>query len=373
MHSVELVGMARWMAAGVASLALAGTLHAAEPEAPAAESAPAPAPADAPAAPVVKEESSFPSAQIDPAWGRLTLGASAGDDLQVYQAEVLLPLLTSDRRSLFLNPRFLLLESEAQEANLGLVLRGLCPHNAVIMGINAFYDARFTEADNTLQQVGGGVEMLSRWVDARANYYWPLSDEKLLDSYEEVGVTVSGGRRITTTTLFRSTEEAMEGFDAEVGVWLPYLARHLPTALFVGYYNFDPQVEADRVDGFKVRLEARPCPNITLDAEWFDETAYRDSEYVVGVRLHLPLDFWNGMCIRRGGKRVPDFASRMTDPVQRDFRVRTFVSPFLSASRRQSETRLADKPRRSKAPERVCTSYPALDENGEVIMVTVCE
>ena len=133
------------------------------------------------------------------------------------------------------------------------------------------------------------------------------------------------------------------------------------------------QVAAERVDGFKARLEMRPCPNVTLDAEWFDETAYRDSEYVVGVRLHLPLDFWNGACIRRGGQRVPDFASRMNDPVQRDFRVRTFISPFLSAGQSETWVPVKRRPSSESKPKPVCTSYPALDENGDVIMVTVCE
>ncbi len=325
--------------AGLATLLLAGALRAS------GNAAPAPAPAPAPDAEAVSTvaaaataggEQAAPVAAADrqtAAWGRLTLGASIGDDLQVYQGEALLPLLRSESSALLLNPRLLMLEDEQQEASAGLVLRSRCPRRDVIVGINAYYDARFTEADNTLQQVGGGVEMLSRWFDARANYYFPLSDEKVLDSYEESGSVVSGVRRITTTTLYRSTEEAMEGFDAEVGVWLPYLARHLPTAIFAGYYNFDPETARERVDGFKVRLEARPCPNITLDAEWFDETEYRDSEYVVGVRLHLPLDFWNGIDIARGGKRLPDFASRMSDPVQRDFRL---AAPVRDQDRGQS-------------------------------------
>jgi hypothetical protein len=303
------------------------------------------------------------------AFGRLALGASFGDDLDVYGAEAMLPLVESERAALLLNPRGLLLEDDEQEIGLGLVLRRLSSEKTCILGVNAFYDARLTDADNTLEQVGAGLELLSRWVDARVNYAWPISGEKSLGP----GVCPFNGSPIPCSGI----EEAMEGFDAELGVWLPYLDRHLPTGVFAGYYRFESDVTDDTVDGMKVRVEMRPCANVTLDAEWFEDSGYRDSETVVGVRVHVPLDFWNGLKPERDGGRLPSFPNRMTEPVQRDFRVRKHITRPPKSAVAQPVVATPTRHKKSDAspppPAPVCRTYSALDENGDVIFVTVCE
>ncbi len=320
-------------------------------------------PTHAPPAVAVTNTTAEQVARDATAFGRLTLGASFGDDLDVYGAEAMLPLIESERTTLLLNPRGLLLEDDEQEIGLGLVLRRLSSEKTGIFGINAFYDARLTDADNTLEQVGAGLELLSRWVDARVNYAWPISGEQSLGP----GVCPRNGSPIPCSGI----EEAMEGFDAELGVWLPYFDRHLPTGVFAGYYRFESDVTDDTVDGMKVRVEMRPCANVTLDAEWFDDAGYRDSETVVGVRVHVPIDFWNGLKLERGGGRLPSFPARMTEPVQRDFRVRKLISrPAAPAAVLPAGQ--AMRPNRDK-PESVCRTYSALDEDGDVIFVTVCE
>ena len=325
-------------------------------------------PTNAPVATVVTNAPADKVERAASAYGRLTLGASFGDDLSVYGAEAMLPLVDADRTALLLNPRGLLLEDDEQELGLGLVLRRLSAEKTCILGINAFYDARFTDADNTLEQVGAGLELLSRRIDARINYALPISGEKSLGP----GVCPLNGSPIPCSGI----EEAMEGFDAELGVWLPYLDRHLPTGVFVGYHRYESDMTSDTVDGMKARVEIRPCANVTLDAEWFEDSGYRDSETVVGVRVQVPFDFWNGLKMERGGGRLPAFPTRMTEPVQRDFRVRTLITrpsaPAVSAP-------IATIPKRTKKPDEppppapVCRTYPALDDNGDVVFVTICE
>lgn len=347
----------------LALLALCATSRGQEPSTNAPPTAPAPAATNA---------TNAPSAKLghDTApFGRLTLGATYGDDLSVYSAEAMFPLFDTDDTALFLNPRGLLLEDDDQELNIGLVLRRLTEDEKYILGVNFYYDARFTDADNTLQQVGGGLEMLSKWFDARANYYYPVNDEKSLES----GTCPFTGAAIPCTGV----EEAMEGFDAEVGVWLSYFDRHLPMGLFAGYYRFESDVTSEKVDGMKVRVEMRPSSNLTFDAAWFEDSGYRDSEYVVGARLHVPLDFWNGLKMDRGGARLPDFPSRISEPVQRDFRVRTLITrPPAQPAPSGPAAAPAARPARSNPPPKpdpVCSTYPALDKNGDVIFITVCE
>ena len=319
-------------------------------------------------APVITNAIPAALAGESPSFGRLSLGAGYGEDLSVYAAEAMVPLLNVDHAALYLNPRGLLLEDEDQELNLGFVLRRLSEDEDCILGLNFYYDARFTDADNTLQQVGGGLEMLSRWFDARANYYYPVSDEKSLGS----GTCPFTGAAVPCT----GWEESMEGFDAEAGVWLPFVDRYLPTGVFAGYYRFESDLSSEKVDGFKARIEMRLCQNVTLDAAWFDDSGYRASEYMVGIRLHLPLDFWNGVKLERGSGRLPAFPARMTDPVQRDFRVRTLITrpslpnaptPVPTAARSSA----VSKPKPATVP--VCSAYPSLDENGDVIFITVCK
>ena len=343
-------------------IALCGTSHGQEPSTntPPSE-APAQAVNNAPSA--VLEQDTAPL-------GRLTIGATYGDGLSVYSAEAMFPLFDTDDTALFLNPRGLLLEDEEQELNIGLVMRRLTEDEKYILGVNFYYDARFTDADNTLQQVGGGLEMLSKWVDARANYYYPVNDEKSLGS----GTCPFTGAAIPCAGV----EEAMEGFDAEVGVWLPYFDRHLPMGVFAGYYCFESDLTSEKVDGMKVRVEMRPTSNLRLDAAWFEDSGYRDSEYVVGARVHIPLDFWNGLKMDRGGGRLPDFPSRMSEPVQRDFRVRTLItrpSAFATPEPPPALGRLAASPDRSNPqnPDSVCRTGTSTDENGDTILITVCE
>ena len=294
--------------------------------------------------------------------GSITLGASFGDDLHVYHLDLMIPMLQSTQSSLFLNPRGVLLEDEEQELNLGFVGRYFNDQHAIILGVNTYYDARQTEADNTFQQVGGGLEFLSPWFDARINYYYPVTDAKTWKTTQ--GCTPGIMRQVT--------EEALEGFDAEIGVWLPYLARYAPTAVYVGYYDFNADVGTEDIDGFKARLECRPHPNLTLDAEWFEDSAYRRSEYVVGVRLHVPLDFWNGTRMHGGADRVLPFAARMDEAVQRDFRVRITKSCYLLEPQYVSPPKKKNRQPEAES-EPVCYSYPSLDDNGDVIIITVCE
>lgn len=309
--------------------------------------------------------------------GRWTAGISSGEAFQSYRLEALLPLLPSDRMSLLLNPRGVFLEDRGHEANLGLVARRLFGRS-VIAGANVYGDWRRTDDDHAFAQVGGGVELLTRWMDARCNLYQPLTDAKEWEAGREpLGSSPGAGFR----QLMR-LEEAMEGFDAEIGVWLPALADIAPTGLFVGYARYESDIGASDVDGFMCRIESRIHPNITLDLAWFDDTGYRESEYLVGARVHLPLDFWNGWRMNRAHARtVPPFATRLNDPVQRDFRVqiaqasRAVVSPPQPVKARRvapSPSPEQPTPPPPPAPLRY-TDYTDLNENGEVITVRVYE
>ncbi len=305
--------------------------------------------------------------------GRLSAGGRFGDDTQEFVVDGLLPLWKPGNSVLFLNLRGSFAEGSEQELNAGLVARHLFDCPEIILGVNAYYDQRWTQDENTFGQVGGGLELLSRWVDARANYYHPQTDEKVVFA-EALTTTETSGRLVTTTTTqWRRYEEALSGFDAEIGVWLPYLASRMPTAVFAGHYDFSSDYEDD-IAGFRVRVESRVHPNLTLDVEWYEDAELNRTDYFAGFRLHLPLDFWNGTGINRasGGGRVLPFASRMGDMVNRDFRVRTIRTGPVQAGVQVEETLLPEQYDAPQAgpgePEPPPPSNVYLDDEGEVIV-----
>lgn len=303
--------------------------------------------------------------------GRLSAGGRFSEDNQEFVLDGLVPFWKPGNSVFFLNLRGSFVEGSEQELNTGLVARHLLDGPGLILGLNAYYDQRWTQEENSFGQVGGGLELMSRWVDMRANYYQPLTDAKGICA-KDVTTTETSGRRVTTTTTqWRRYEEALSGFDAEIGVWLPYLDSCMPTAAFVGYYDFSSDYEDD-IAGFRLRVESRVHPNLTIDVEWYEDAELNRTDYFAGFRLHLPLDFWNGVRINRAasGGRVPSFASRMGDMVNRDFRIRTIRTGPVQEGVQVEETLLpqqayAPVPAPAPLPETPPNCY--LNGDGDVV------
>lgn len=265
---------------------------------------------------------------------RLTLGGRYSSEVQEYLVDALAPIWHSGDAMIALNVRGTFLESDEQEVNVGLVARRFLDDPSVILGANLYYDNRWTENNNTFDQVGGGVEVLSTWVDFRANVYVPLTSEEVISATTETDTSVARepGRTVTTTRSTRMTvyEEALQGYDAELGVWLPFLDQVAPTALYVGYYDFSSDYEEDQ-SGMKARLESRLTSQLTLDAEWYENDQLNRTDYFVGIRVQVPLDFWNGLKIE-SAPAVNSLQGRMTEMVHRDFRIRTLVTSPVETS-----------------------------------------
>lgn len=304
----------------------------------------------------------------------LSIGARVGSDVQEYQIDGLVPFQMTDDSAWYFNLRGTLLEDLEQEVNAGISYRRLMPDQNVILGANLFYDSRWTENDEVFDQVGVGIERLSEWVDMRANYYYPLDDEKVLGESSQTDMTRAGSTLVSTTTRTRVYEEALQGFDAEIGGWLPPLSKTVPTALFVGYYDFSSDFAED-LSGFKVRVESRVHRNVTLDFEWFEDEALNRTDFFAGIRFAIPL---GGKGLEAPGDR--SFASRMNETIQRDFRIRTRASGPVVLDRTRQETRIrsasssptqASSSTTVSAPQTAAPTKSAancsLDSNGDVI------
>ncbi|MGK7911381.1 MAG: right-handed parallel beta-helix repeat-containing protein [Synechococcus sp.] len=171
----------------------------------------------------------------------------------------------------FLETRLLIDNGAHLGGNLLLGGRHYYEDRNQILGGYASFDTRST-GESTFYQLGLGFERLGRW-DFRTNAYVPLGDtsNQISDSgFVDTGSTVSTGfvgRRLVLTNQIERTritrdEVALVALDMEAG---GTIARWEGGDIrgYAGTYAY----LADRVPttfGWKVRLDARPQPNLTL-------------------------------------------------------------------------------------------------------------
>lgn len=336
----------------------------AEPAAPVKTPAPVAVPAASQrAASVAPAKSTSPSSEASKTPGQAAVGARVGSGTQEFSAGLMFPVVSSSGNLLGLALRGTVVDDEEQEAGVGVVLRHLDADHGVIYGLNVFHDTRWTAQDNSFGVLGAGVELLTERVDLRANLHHPLDDPEALTETRRSDVTTAGGQRVTTTTLLRSHEESLEGFDVEAGLWIPGLPASIPTAVYAGYYDLTSDFAGD-YSGVNLRLESHVTRRLTLDAQWMDDDTLTGTEFFVGARFTFP---FGGSPTADAGSR--GLAGRMGDLVRRDFRPRPIVGDAVPAG---SEITRENIRRATSTPAPVRIRLPAspncyLDGDGNVI------
>lgn len=324
------------------------------------DAAPAPAPAD-----------EMPD-------GRFTFGGRAAEDEFEGFADVLVPVWLCRSGLWFVNPRGSSTDNDEEETNLGLGYRHILPQKKVILGANVYYDSRWSAHNNRFDQIGFGLEVLTGWVDARANWYRPEDDEELIDRREETSsssqsssstqrstssstewgnpygrgntilqdattrtivttTTRTTTTRTTVTQVFEQFEEPLEGWDAEIGVRLPFPSRFGEARIFGGFYSFHGDF-TETIEGFKGRLEYRLLPALILDAEVYEDKILTGYDYALGARLILPFDLvdlshgHNPFAGTRAGfdaSAERAFVQRLAEMVMRDPHIRIGASDYI--------------------------------------------
>ncbi|MDP8218263.1 MAG: hypothetical protein P9M03_06015 [Candidatus Theseobacter exili] len=289
----------------------------------------------------------------------ISFGGRAGDNDVDGYVDLLAPVIGNETGVVMLNPKGSFSEHSENEQNLGLVLRKMLLDNKAIIGGNVFYDSRESTYGNHYDQLGLGIEMLTEWIDGRFNYYLPNDngDPSVIATQESQGVEVSftetqrsiffhensvkqGRVRTTTTTTtthyYDKFERALEGYDFELGVKLPYIDKWADTRVFGGYYSYDAKYGND-LEGFKARLEIKAMPGLIFDAEWFEDKELHGSDYYVGARVRVPFEIGDIFQGKNPFVSAKDFftrgketmESRMTDMVVRDLDIILEESDFI--------------------------------------------
>jgi hypothetical protein len=216
----------------------------------------------------------------------------------------------------------------------------------IIVGANAFYDSISSRRGNEFDQLGLGVEVLTRWFDVRANWYINDDDVFVVDRFDRVDrdravgpVIQNGGLlqqqvvRTTRRTTFKSYEGALEGYNVEAGFLVPGLDRYVELRLLAGYYNLEGPFGRN-FEGMKGRLEARFLPGLIADLEYWDDENVMGGHWTGGVRVVVPFSIFNlfrGRNLFEGTAemfrpRQREFRERMTDMIMRSHLIRTTES-----------------------------------------------
>ena len=294
---------------------------------------------------IVEEET---HGTIFPSWpaGGITLGAEFSEHATGGYVDSLTGLWTSgDRESfLFFNSHYHLEDNDQLISATGLGFRQMVCDGNVIVGANVYWDAIHSAHDNDFDQLGFGVEVLTKWVDARFNYYLPEDNQYEIGRSSRSATSRSFGatglRETTTTSYLRRYEAGLEGYNAEVGFLIPGVDRYADVRLYGGYYHYDNPFGGD-FEGFKARLEARVLNGVTFDLEYWDDEELNGGHWTGGVRVTVPFTFAN---IFRGRNPFEgagetfkpyrrDLKDRLGEMVIRSHRIQTVSSGDILADR----------------------------------------
>lgn len=303
--------------------------------------------------------------------GALSFGYQGSEQLHTGTIDLLQPLLSPSKDvAFFYDGRFSFDDSSQDVQSHGLVFRYRLPDQDVIIGANLFYDSVDSAYDHQFDQFGAGIEVLTKWVDFRANYYLPdqkreqIARRTVNNDHHEVESTIlergrvaQGGLfipfyenrftevNVTDREQFARFESPLEGLNTELGLLLPVLDRYAEVRIYGGYYHYLNPYGSD-YDGLTTRLEARLRQGITAEVEYWDDKVLTGGHWTGGVRVSLPFNLGNLFAGRNPfegageafGPVSHDFADRLSEPVHRSHRVKTTTSGYLSAGYEVSRT-----------------------------------
>jgi hypothetical protein len=283
--------------------------------------------------------------------GLITLGTQFSQHANGAYLDAITGIWAPQKRDafVFLNSRYHIEDNGQFISSTGLGVRKMLPGQDVIFGVNAYWDSLHSEHGNDFDQLGLGAEILTKWVDARFNYYLPDGDRTRVDGHTEREFGRSDGlgvlRANSITRKFERREAALEGFNSEVGFLIPGLCKFTEVRIYGGYYHYDNPFGSD-YEGFKARLEARLLPGVIADVEYWDDAELMGGHWTAGVRASVPFSIYNLVTGRNPFEGIADsftprereFKERMGDMVERSHRIQTTTSGYIQTGESRSES-----------------------------------
>lgn len=213
------------------------------------------------------------------------------------------------------------------------------------VGGNFFVDYDETGAGNDFWQLGAGAEAGTRYFEVHANFYIPQSDASTLsrqtDSFTRRSTrrstrTNAGGpfvtangttvqnvvtthsqttRTVTTRRTIELFEEPLDGWDLELSMRVPGIEKWCDVRLIGGYYDYQgDRSQAPDFAGWRAGVEVRPLRGLVLSATWFEKSQLYQDNWLVGLRLEIPLGAKSHGAFSSGYRHLAD---GLYEPVHR--------------------------------------------------------
>jgi parallel beta-helix repeat protein len=250
-----------------------------------------------------------PSAEADVSiWKpNVEIGIAAGTERSVGGVSALLPVFQRADSLSYVDLRGTVTTKSTDEINVAAGHRVVSADKNWIIGGFAGIDRRKSGSGRHYNQVTVGAEALSDTWDFRGNLYIPVGTKKHVVGNVLSSATLVGNRFFANGV----TEEAMGGFDVEMGRSLDIPGLNGETRAYLGAYHFDGKVAKD-ANGLGFRMEYFPQKNITLGVSVTHDNLF-GSEAFVELRYSFGQD-------SKVGKR--SLSERMTQFARRDIDVR---------------------------------------------------
>ncbi|NBX67326.1 MAG: hypothetical protein EBQ96_10070 [Proteobacteria bacterium] len=245
---------------------------------------------------------------------RIEGNVRAGNERTIGMTEVWIPLVQDDRTTSVLYGDIRLMDDsqDNNEGNIGVGYRQMVTNTPLgdgIAGANVWYDRRHTDLGTNFNQITVGAEWFSDSWDAKANAYIPLNKKK-----DYVGA-IAGGGGFTGTQIVaygnqNLTEEALMGFDFELGWRVPFMDEYTDsTRIYGGGYHFTGD-DADDVTGYRARIASDVTEDVQLGTR-FQHDDERGSQGFLEATIRFP--FGNKQSYKEQGLKA-----RLDESPERD-------------------------------------------------------
>lgn len=201
-----------------------------------------------------------------PEWVRRTdFTVRFEEDLKpLWSIETIQPLILTDYHVLFTQDRYAHTTRD-DTLNIGLGYRYLSPQEEWLVGVNAFYDYTLARRH---KRIGVGAELMGTFFSVHANYY----------------EAISGYRFYSDGTGDSISEKALDGWDVEGSIQVPYLPWMRAN---IKGYEWE-SIEKDNVYGYQLSLHMNITESISFEIGRYDDSALENNYANVSFRLAGP-------------------------------------------------------------------------------------
>jgi hypothetical protein len=256
----------------------------------------------------------------------IEISARGGKKRSISELDYLQPIWEAGNNLSLVDLKLKMDNHKSKEINLGLVNRYNFDDNFVL-GVYGYFDHRQTGNGFKVNGITIGAEVLSKYIDARVNYYKPLNDKKKIQHNNKKKVVIEG-TSIFALSGAHNYEYALTGYDIEIGTpvfsMFDNLNDSIGTKVFVAKYDFRHK-NAKSISGIRFRLE-QPLGSLDFGDNALHFNLNAESQYDKVRKRQNYIGLGAKFDIGNKKKKSKGLSARMMDTVIRDVDIVTDVN-----------------------------------------------